>query len=146
MKTAKRIKKLTALALALALAVSLCACSRPADDSAPAAAAAPTLTDGGSIGEGKTAFLLEIVHTSGESKTLTVHTDAGTFGAALLALGIIAGEDSSYGLYVKTVDGETLDYDTDGKYWAFYAGGAYAAVGVDQTAAEDGVSYAFRAE
>lgn len=144
MKTAKFIKKSTIFALVLALAVSLCACSQA--KSAPADTAAPALTDGGSIGEGKTAFSLGIVHSSGESKTLTVHTDAETVGAALLALGVIAGEDSSYGLYVKTVDGETLDYDTDGKYWAFYVDGAYAAVGVDQTAAEDGVSYAFRAE
>lgn len=146
MKTAKFIKTPAVFALVLALAVSLCACSQTADDPAPADAAAPALTDGGSIGEGKTAFSLGIVHSSGESKTLTVHTDAETVGAALLALGVIAGEDSSYGLYVKTVDGETLDYDTDGKYWAFYVDGAYAAVGVDQTAAEDGVSYAFRAE
>ena len=146
MKTAKLIKKSTAFALVLALAVSLCACSRAADGPAPSDTAAPALTDGGSIGDGDTAFSLEIVHASGESKTLTVCTDAETVGAALLALGVIAGEDSSYGLYVKTVDGETLDYDTDGKYWAFYVDGVYAAVGVDQTAAEDGVSYAFCAE
>ena len=144
MKTASIIRKTTVFALLLALAVSLAACSQ--SEPAPAESAAPALTDGASIGEGKTAFSLEIVHSSGESKALTVHTDADTVGAALLALGVIAGEDSSYGLYVKTVDGETLDYETDGKYWAFYVGGAYAATGVDQTAAEEGASYAFRAE
>lgn len=49
-----------------------------------------------------------------------------TVGKALLDQGVIAGEDSSYGLYVKTVNGTTLDYDTDGMYWAFYINGEYA--------------------
>ena len=59
--------------------------------------------------------------------------------------GVIAGEDSSYGLYVKTVNGITLDYDTDGMYWAFYINGEYAQTGVDATGVEDGAVYAFRA-
>ena len=45
-------------------------------------------------------------------------------------MGLIAGEDSDYGLYVKTVNGVTVDYDTDGKYWAFYVDGEYAATDV----------------
>ena len=48
---------------------------------------------------------------------------------ALLALDLIAGEDSQYGLYVKTVNGITADYDTDGSYWAFYIDGEYAQTG-----------------
>ena len=67
-------------------------------------------------------------------------------GKALLDQGVIAGEDSSYGLYVKTVNGTTLDYDTDGMYWAFYINGEYAQPGVDATGVEDGAVYAFRAE
>ena len=67
-------------------------------------------------------------------------------GKALLDQGVIAGEDSSYGLYVKTVNGITLDYDTDGMYWAFYINGEYAQTGVDATGVEDGAVYAFRAE
>ena len=53
---------------------------------------------------------------------------------------------SSYGLYVKTVNGITLDYDTDGMYWAFYINGEYVQTGVDATGVEDGAVYAFRAE
>ena len=67
-------------------------------------------------------------------------------GKALLDQGVIAGEDSSYGLYVKTVNGITLDYDTDGMYWAFYINGEYAQTGVDATGVENGAVYAFRAE
>ena len=69
-----------------------------------------------------------------------------TVGAALLSLGLIAGEDSEYGLYVKTVNGVTVDYDTDGKYWAFYVDGEYAATGVDSTDITAGATYTFKAE
>ena len=69
-----------------------------------------------------------------------------TVGAALLSLGLIAGEDSDYGLYVKTVNGVTVDYDADGKYWAFYVDGEYAATGVDSTDITAGATYTFKAE
>ena len=61
-------------------------------------------------------------------------------------MGLIAGEDSDYGLYVKTVNGVTVDYDTDGKYWAFYVDGEYAATGVDSTDITAGATYTFKAE
>ena len=64
----------------------------------------------------------------------------------LLKLGVIAGEDSDYGLYVKTVNGETADYDKDGAYWAFYVNGEYAMSGVDYTAPEAGTTYGFHVE
>ena len=56
------------------------------------------------------------------------------------------GDDSEYGLYVKTVNGITADYDKDGVYWAFYIDGEYAAAGVDATAIEEGSSYSFKIE
>ena len=76
--------------------------------------------DGATIGEGAKSFTMEVVDKDGGKVTFTVKTDADTVGKALLDQGVIAGEDSSYGLYVKTVNGITLDYDTDGMYWAFY--------------------------
>ena len=71
---------------------------------------------------------------------------ADTVGKALLDQGVIAGEDSSYGLYVKTVNGETADYDADGTYWGLYINGEYAMTGVDATTLEAGTTYAFRVE
>lgn len=143
MKSLKFIRKAAAFALIAVLVLGLSACGAEKASGEPEQL---VLTDGAVLGEGKSALTVEIVHSSGEEKAVTVNTDAETVGEALLSLGIIAGESSSYGLYVKTVDGETLDYDTDGKYWGFYVDGAYAAVGVDQTAAENGVCYSFRAE
>ena len=59
---------------------------------------------------------------------------------------MIAGEDAEYGLYVKTVNGITAEYEVDGTYWAFYINGEYGMTGVDQTAVEEGASYSFKVE
>ena len=59
---------------------------------------------------------------------------------------LIAGDESEYGLYVKTVNGVTADYDKDRTYWAFYVNGEYANTGVDSTPVEDGAVYSFRIE
>ena len=69
-----------------------------------------------------------------------------TVGEALMAEGLIAGEDGPYGLYVKTVDGLTLDYDKDGLYWAFYINGEYAMTSADMTKVEAGATYKFAVE
>lgn len=97
------------------------------------------------VGEGATAFDFTVVKPDGTSAAYEVHTDETTVGAALIACGLIAGEDGDYGLYVKTVDGVTLDYDKDKMYWAFYENDAYAVAGVDKTAIADGVTYSMRA-
>ena len=98
------------------------------------------------LGEGAKTFQFDVTFASGETKSFRIHTDAETVGEALVALELIAGEDSSYGLYVKTVCEETLDYDTDGSYWAFYVNSEYAMTGVDATAIEEGATYSFAAE
>ena len=55
--------------------------------------------DGATIGEGAKSFTTEVVDKDGGKVTFTVKTDADTVGKALLDQGVIAGEDSSYGLY-----------------------------------------------
>jgi hypothetical protein len=91
-------------------------------------------------------FVFEVTFASGETKTYSYTSSCETVGEALFDEGIIEGENGDYGLYVKTVDGVTLDYATDGMYWAFYVNGAYASSGVDTTPLKDGETYAFRAE
>ena len=98
------------------------------------------------IGEGALSFYFTAVDTDGKTSAYRVHTDKKTVGEALLALGLIDGDDGQYGLYVKTVCGSTYDYDKDGKYWAFYVNGAYASAGVDTTDIVEGESYMFKAE
>ncbi len=98
------------------------------------------------IGEGEKQFTFTVVDADKNETVFTVNTDEETVGAALLKLQLIAGEDSQYGLYVKTVNGTTLDYDKDGMYWAFYENGAYASAGVDSTNITNGAAYSFKAE
>lgn len=98
------------------------------------------------VGEGATEFAFEVYFLDGTQKNYTVKTDETTVGKALQNVGLISGEEGPFGLYVKTVDGVTVDYDVDGKYWAFYANGKQAPVGVDATNIAQGTTYAFKAE
>lgn len=98
------------------------------------------------MGEGEKAFDFDVTFSNGETACFTIHTDAETVGEALLEQKLIAGDESEWGLYVKTVCDETLDYDADGMYWAFYINGEYAQTGVSQTPIAEGESYAFKAE
>lgn len=84
------------------------------------------------LGAGSKTVEVQVV-VNDNSVTFTIHTDAQTLGQALLELGIIEGEDSAYGLYIKKVNGITADYDIDGSYWGFYQNGEYAMSGVDST-------------
>lgn len=98
------------------------------------------------LGEGKTKFALTVTDKEGNETQFEIHTDKETVGEALVELGLIEGEDSEYGLYVKTVNGITADYDKDGVYWAFYINGEYASAGVDSTNIAPTESYALKIE
>ncbi len=98
------------------------------------------------LGEGATSFAFSVTDGAGSTTYFEIKTDKTVVGEALEALGILAGEEGTYGLYVKTVNGITVDYDTDGAYWAFYENGQYAAAGVDTTTITPGASYAFKVE
>ncbi len=161
-----RVQKFLSLILLLvliaALALTAVGCDDKKDDAAVTTAAtttAETTADGSSAyttaatttdpsvrGEGDTEFIFKVKTRSGEEKTFTVRTDKTIVGDALQEVGLIEGDDSQYGLYVKVVDGERLDYDIDGKYWAFYVDGAYAPKGVDSTEIEAGKVYSFVAD
>ena len=96
-------------------------------------------------GEEKT-FTFVAVDLEGRENSFSITTTEETVGAALIAEGLIAGEPGPYGLYVKTVNGITLDYDKDGKYWAFYDNGQYGMTGVDETTIVSGAVYMFKPE
>lgn len=98
------------------------------------------------LGEGKTKFMFTVVDGENSETHFEIHTDEKTVGDALSKLGLIEGEESTYGLYVKTVNGITFDYDKDGIYWAFYVNDEYAQTGVDSTPITEGESYSFKAE
>ena len=95
------------------------------------------------LGEGDKLFYFDVTFSNGETSSYAIHTDAETVGEALVSLELIAGDESEYGLYVKTIGDETLDYATDGMYWAFYEDGEYLMTGVDATPIAEGHTYSF---
>lgn len=143
----KILSLVVATVLLAAMVLGATSCDKTVDEETPATTtAASEAAKPIEIGEGATAFTFEITHMDGSQKVYAVKTDAETVGEALVALGLIAGENGAYGLYVKTVDGETVDYDTHQKYWAFYENGAMAMNGVDKANVVAGAVYAFRVE
>ncbi|MBQ7033143.1 MAG: DUF4430 domain-containing protein [Clostridia bacterium] len=139
MKRTEKTTTFLVLLLVAVLALAGCVRQNPEGDSG-------TVTDGGTVGEGAHTFAFSVVDAEGNKTVFAVHTDEETVGEALLKNGLIAGDAGAYGLYVKTVNGITLDFEKDGKYWAFYVEGAYAAAGVDATPVTDGADYMFKAE
>ncbi len=71
------------------------------------------------------------------SKTIAIHTDEATLRAALEQEKLIAGDESEYGLFVKTVDGYTVN-DENQEWWSFTKNGEFLTTGVDTTPIADG--------
>ena len=140
----KLIKKSMGVFCTVLIAVSLlCGCT--ANDSKEPA----SLSDAAcstELGEGEMEFCIEVVGADKAKTSFVINTNDKTVGEALLNLSFIDGEQGPYGLYVKTVNGITLDYDKDKMYWAFYINGEYATKGVDKTEIDQSCIYSFRAE
>ncbi|MBP5210105.1 MAG: DUF4430 domain-containing protein [Clostridia bacterium] len=141
MKTSKIAKPLLFLLLIATLTLASCSFSfgdKPVD--ADTLWAGATYKEDTELGTGATLFYLE-VRADDKSVTFTIRTDETTVGAALIALDLVQGETSAYGLYVKTVNGMTADYDADTSWWGFYQNGEMLMTGVDSTAIEPGAHY-----
>ena len=134
MKTTGRI---TSLLLALVLLFSFVAC---ADVEKTGVWENATYVKDTELGKGAKTLLVE-VKAEEQSITFTIHTDKDTVGAALLEHELIAGEQSAYGLYVKTVNGILADYDDGGWWWSLTKNGEMLMTGVDGTTFADGEHY-----
>ena len=91
---------------------------------------------------GAKAYTFTVVDAEGKETVHELHTDEEMLGAALLNEGLIEGEDSEYGLFVKTVDGITANEDNQ-EWWSLTIDGEMAMTGVDSTPVEDGGKYEF---
>ena len=83
---------------------------------------------------------VEVVHKDESKKQLEISTDEEYLRGALEQENLIAGEESDYGLFVKTVDGETVD-DGNQEWWCFTKDGEMLNTGVDSTPIADGEHY-----
>ena len=166
------VRKSFALVLALVLALGMTACGNgessssetassavssevsseavsseaASSEAASSEAASSEVASSEAAGEEETAgsktITVTVVHGDGTSNDITVSTDAENLRDALEAEGIIAGEDSSYGMFVQTVDGETAD-DGEQEWWCLTKGGEMWNYGVDDTEIADGDVYEF---
>ena len=92
------------------------------------------------LGSGAKTLKVE-VKAEEQTVTFTVKTDKATVGEALMEHGLISGDMGDFGLYIKSVNGITADYDVDKSYWAFYIIGEYAMTGVDGTEIDESAVY-----
>ena len=126
------ISKLS-LVLVVVMTLALASCNLWQKDKAPEGIWGNAIyTENTELGEGSKTIQVE-VKIEDKSITFTINTDAKTLGEALISHGLIEGEDSAYGLYVKKVNGILADYDVDQSYWGFYQNGEYLMTGVDTT-------------
>ena len=98
------------------------------------------------MGEGETKFFFTVMGQEGTETSFEIHTDKDIVGEALLELGLISGEESEFGHFVKSVNDIVADFEIDGTYWAFYVNGEYAMSGVDTTTIEEDASYMLKVE
>lgn len=146
-RNTKSLSLFLCMLLTVAMALSAIGCNSSSNSGTVTSNETTAVSSGSNVlGEGKTKFTFTVVDKDGNETEFEIHTDKETVGEALQELNLIAGENSEYGLYVKTVNGITADYDTDKVYWAFYVNGRYATSGVDSTPVTEGDTYSFKVE
>ena len=91
------------------------------------------------VAGGKTIEVV-VTHGDGSEKTVTVSTDAESLREALDQENLVAGEDGEFGLYILTVDGETVD-EAQQQWWNVTKDGEMLMTGVDGVMIADGDHY-----
>ena len=84
---------------------------------------------------GEKTIVVQVIHGDKTSKEFTCHTGEETLGGVLLAEQLAEGEDSAFGLFIKTVDGETVQGQD---WWYITKGGVELKTGADSTPIADG--------
>lgn len=95
-----------------------------------------------SASEGDKTIAVAVIHGDGSRKDFSISTDAENLRAALEPEGLIQGQESEFGLYVLTVDGETADEDLQ-QWRCITKSGGQLMTGVDDTVIADGEQYEF---
>jgi len=121
MKT-KLFRSAALLILALILAVGLCACTQTASNS------------------DEIDVTVVVIHKDKSEKVFEVTTQGETLEDVLLEHKIVEDNQSSYGLYILTADGETADESAQ-EWWCVTKGGESMATGASDTVIADGDHY-----
>ena len=99
-----------------------------------------TSSETGSQDAEATEITVKVIHGDGSEKEFPISTTAENLGDALVEEGLVEGEESSYGLFITTVDGETAD-DSNQEWWCLTKGGEMWNYGADSTEISDGDTF-----
>ncbi|MBQ5739409.1 MAG: DUF4430 domain-containing protein [Oscillospiraceae bacterium] len=92
--------------------------------------------------QGAKTITVAVEHLEGEDKTFTHSTDCEYLRGAMEEMGIIEGEESTYGMWVTAIDGETAD-ESKQQWWGYSVNGEFSSYGVDSQVIADGDVFTF---
>ncbi|MBO4432048.1 MAG: DUF4430 domain-containing protein [Clostridia bacterium] len=124
------------------MAFIMTSCGKEAAVSEPSSEAVTEPAQTKESGDKTISFTFSVTGADGTIKAYAVSTDKTTLGEALLEEGIINEDEQKTG-FISTVNGVTLNWDTDKAYWALYVGTELAQKGVNETEITDGGDYSF---
>lgn len=90
--------------------------------------------------DGAKALTITVVHGDGSEKAFDVRTDAEYLEGALLEHEIVEDNQTEYGLYILTADGETAD-EAAQEWWCITKDGEMLLTGAGETPVADGDAY-----
>lgn len=82
-----------------------------------------------------------VIHGDGSTKDFSIDTNEEYLRGALEQESLVQGDESEFGLFINTVDGETADADAQ-QWWCINdANGEMLMTGVDDTVIHDGDAF-----
>lgn len=94
-----------------------------------------TLAPKGTAGD-KTVYV-QVIHGDGSTRDFTLNTQHAYLGPALVEGGVVVDNQSAYGLYILTADGESANEDNQ-EWWQITQDGERVNTGADATPIADG--------
>jgi len=90
--------------------------------------------------EGSKDLTIKVIHKDKSEKVFEVSTDEEYLGPVLVAKEIVVDNQSAYGLYILTADGETVN-ESNQEWWCITMGGESLMTGADETPVADGDTF-----
>ena len=90
--------------------------------------------------EGGKDLTIKVIHKDKSEKVFEVSTDEEYLGPVLVAKEIVVDNQSAYGLYILTADGETVN-EANQEWWCVTKGGESLMTGADETPVADGDTF-----
>ncbi|MEG1857563.1 MAG: hypothetical protein RR216_02395 [Pseudoflavonifractor sp.] len=90
--------------------------------------------------EGAINITVTVVHGDAATKEFKLTTDKPSLGEALVEGKVVVDNQSTYGLYILTADGETAD-EAKQEWWCITKGGESLTVGASEQPIADGEQY-----